>query len=211
MTEEEEQEWRERLKAAVEKTLRTRAEKKAERADHLRRRKYGKAAYHRSKLARPKEKKTMTDTTTTTTEANPWMPVLVFHRDDENCAVCGDGLDENYLASIAVGVNKGGSACKDCVESLGAPGEGLWELAQALNSMDTAIWKLPQALRASMTQVATDMLQKILEWRRGPVTPEEKTAFVAEMAAHDKFLSLPGGLAVKAAEYDPEKHGPFLP
>lgn len=149
--------------------------------------------------------------TDTTTEANPWMPVLVFFRDDENCAVCGDGLNENYLASIAVGVNKGGTACKDCVLSIGAPGEGLWGLAQALTAMDTAIWEMPQALRGSMTKVATDMLQKILEWRLGPVTPEEKAEHVAAMAAEGKYLSLPGGRAVKAAEYDPDKHGPFLP
>jgi len=65
MTEEEAQEWRERLQRAVAETLRKRAERKAFRADHLRNRKYGKAAYHRAKLARNRTKEnTMTDTET---------------------------------------------------------------------------------------------------------------------------------------------------
>lgn len=149
--------------------------------------------------------------TDTTAEAKPWMPVLVFHRDDEHCGVCGDVLGDNYLAAITVGVNNGGPACQECVESLGDAGRGLWLLAEGLDRIDSGICELPQVLRTSTTKVATEMLQKILEWRIGPITDEEKAEFVAEMAAQGKMLRLPGARVVKAAEYDPEKHGPFLP
>lgn len=148
----------------------------------------------------------MTDTTT-----KPWMPVLVFNRNDENCAVCGTVLTDNYLASITVGVNAGGSACKECTEAIPGVGEGLWNLAEALDTLDSAIFQMPQSLRASMTKVAHDMLDKILEWRIGPITDEEKAEHVAAMAEQDKFLTLPGGRMVKAAIYDPKIHGPFLP
>lgn len=148
---------------------------------------------------------------TDTIETKPWMPVLVFGRNDEECAVCGDILGDNYLAAIAVGVNAGGPACQDCVESLGDVGEGLWELAQGLDRIDSAIFKMPQGLRKSMTNTAVGMLHKILEWRIGPITDEEKAQFVADMAAEGKMLRLSGARVVKAAEYDPEKHGPFLP
>lgn len=50
MTDEEAAEWQERLRAAVAATLRARAAKREERADHLRRRRYGKAALHAIKL-----------------------------------------------------------------------------------------------------------------------------------------------------------------
>lgn len=52
MTEEEAAEWQERLRAAVAATLRARAARKAFRDDHTERRKHGKAALHRIKLAR---------------------------------------------------------------------------------------------------------------------------------------------------------------
>jgi hypothetical protein len=51
MTEEEAEEWRERLRAAVEKTVRERAARRDERAEHQRRRKYAKATLHARKLA----------------------------------------------------------------------------------------------------------------------------------------------------------------
>lgn len=149
----------------------------------------------------------MTDTTIT----NPWMPVLVFNRDDEHCAVCAGVLTDNYLATITVGPNEGGPACQECTEGLGDVGEGLWQFAQALDRMDSAIWKLPQHLRGTMTRTATEVLQKILEWRIGPITDEEKAEHVATMAEQDKLLTLPGGRMVEAAIYNPEIHGPFLP
>lgn len=55
MTEDEKQEWQERLQRAVAETLRKRAARKAEREDHQLRRKHGKAALHARKLAHFKE------------------------------------------------------------------------------------------------------------------------------------------------------------
>lgn len=51
MTETEEQEWRERLERAVAKTLWERERRRAERREFQTRRNYGKAIYHRAKLA----------------------------------------------------------------------------------------------------------------------------------------------------------------
>jgi hypothetical protein len=52
MTEDEEREWQERLRAAVEATLRKRASRARFRAERTEARRYGKAAYHAAKLAR---------------------------------------------------------------------------------------------------------------------------------------------------------------
>jgi hypothetical protein len=52
MTETEEQEWKERLADMVAAAQRKQEAKRAARADHLRRRKYGKATLHAAKLAR---------------------------------------------------------------------------------------------------------------------------------------------------------------
>ena len=46
------EEWRRRLEAAIAETLRKRAAKRDERADHLERRRHGKAKLHAIKLAR---------------------------------------------------------------------------------------------------------------------------------------------------------------
>lgn len=221
MTEEERREWQERLAQAVADTLAKRASRARFRTEHTEARKWGKRALHARKLAhfKQQEETSMSATkedlkqqhATQPAEAKPWMPVFVFNRTDENCAVCGDVLTDNYLASITVGVNDGGPACGGCVESLGDHGPGLWQVAQGLDRIDSGVWNLPQALRITMVKTATDMLQKILEWRIGPITAEEKARFVADMAARDKMLRLPGGRCVKAAEYDAEKHGPFLP
>lgn len=141
-----------------------------------------------------------------------WIPAFVFGRSDEDCAVCGGVLDDNYLDTVAVGVKNGGQACRDCVEQLpGEIGKGLWELAEGLTHIDNAAFELPQHLRVPMIEHAHDVLDMILRWRLGPTTDEEKADFVKTMAAQDKLLRLPGGKAVQAAIYDPEKHGPFLP
>jgi hypothetical protein len=52
MTEEEEQEWQERLAQAVADTLAKRASRARFRAERTEARKWGKAAYHRMRLAR---------------------------------------------------------------------------------------------------------------------------------------------------------------
>jgi len=56
MTEEELQEWQERLRAAVAETLRKRAARAAYRAERATARAYGLQARHHAKLNRPKDK-----------------------------------------------------------------------------------------------------------------------------------------------------------
>lgn len=58
-TEAEKQEWESHLAELVSHQQRKKAAKDEFRADHQRRRKYGKATYHQSKLARLREAETM--------------------------------------------------------------------------------------------------------------------------------------------------------
>lgn len=55
MTDAEAEEWQRHLAAAVEKTLAARAARKAEREEFKTRRDFGKARYHREKLARNRQ------------------------------------------------------------------------------------------------------------------------------------------------------------
>ncbi len=145
----------------------------------------------------------MTDTLTV-----PWIPVIQFQGNTEHCVLCQAVLD---LATITLGAKDSGPVCEDCADALPDVGSALWKLCEALDSIDSAVWDLPQRNRPGVVGVAQEMLAKILEWRIGPITDEEKATFVTEMAAAGKMLRLSGGRMVKAAEYDQEKHGPFLP
>ncbi|MEV6306471.1 hypothetical protein AB0M02_44180 [Actinoplanes sp. NPDC051861] len=145
---------------------------------------------------------------TSTTATLPWIPVVITQGDAEHCALCDSILD---YAFITIGAKGRGAVCEDCTDQLPEVGAPLWQLAQALDRIDSAIIDLPQQLRPGVAGVAQDTIAKILDWRIGPITDDEKTAYIATMAAQGKMLRLPGGRMVEAAEYDPGKHGPFLP
>jgi hypothetical protein len=146
----------------------------------------------------------MTDTTTQL----PWIPTFTTVGSVEHCTLCSELLDFGFLT---LGAQDKGPVCQGCAEKLPEIGKPLWRLAQALDEIDSSVWNMPQALRPSIVQSLHGMLDKILSDRIGPITDEEKAEFVAGMAAEDKMLRLPAGRMVKAAEYDQEKHGPFLP
>jgi hypothetical protein len=220
VTEEERREWQERLAQAVADTLAKKASRARFRAERTEARKWGKRALHARKLAhfRQQEETSMNVTKEHPKQQHatqpaaagtlPWVPTFTTMGDIEHCVLCSVVLD---LAAITLGAQGKGPVCEDCAEKLPDIGRPLWRLAEALDGIDGAIWNLPQALRPTMTQSLHGMLDSILHARIGPITDAEKAEFVAGMAAEDKLLRLPGGCVVKAAEYDAEKHGPFLP
>jgi hypothetical protein len=105
MTEQEEQEWQERLRAAVDQTLALRARKAALRAEFAERRKHGLTARHHNKLRRNAGDTTKENTMTDTIDLA--IPTIPFTTEKGTGTITCERITDTIAITPAINHDKG--------------------------------------------------------------------------------------------------------